>query len=106
MAAQFWTCEHGEALIHKLAYDERHAKASAGTLLTHALFRHVIDKDKVDLVDYGTGSDAYKRDWMEAARPRFRLTAVRPFHPANWPEMIRSSLGRALAPLVRRADNV
>ena len=106
VAAQFWTCEHGEALIHKLAYDERHAKASAGTLLTHALFRHVIDKDKVDLVDYGTGSDAYKRDWMEAVRPRFRLTAVRPFHPANWPEMIRSSLGRALAPLVRRADNV
>ncbi len=102
VAAQFWTCEHGRALIHKLAYDERHAKASAGTLLTHALFRHVIDEDKVDLVDYGTGSDAYKRDWMEAMRPRFRLVAIRPGHPANWPGMARAALAR----VVRRADNV
>ncbi|WP_420605436.1 GNAT family N-acetyltransferase [Novosphingopyxis sp.] len=98
VAAQFWTCEHGEALIHKLAYDERYAKASAGTLLTHALFRHVIDEDRVDLVDYGTGSDAYKRDWMEDMRPRFRLTAIRPRHPANWPGMAKALLAR----LVRR----
>lgn len=102
VAAQFWTCEHGEALIHKLAYDERHAKASAGTLLTHALFRHDIDRDKVDLVDYGTGSDAYKRDWMEEVRPRFRLIAIRPRHPANWPGMVRAALAR----LVRRGNSV
>ncbi len=102
VAAQFWTCEHGEALIHKLAYDERHAKASAGTLLTHALFRHVIDTDKIALVDYGTGSDAYKRDWMEEVRPRFRLTAIRAGHPANWPGMFKTVLAR----LVRRGDNV
>lgn len=106
VAAQFWTCEHGEALIHKLAYDERHAKASAGTLLTHALFRHVIDTDKVDLVDYGTGSDAYKRDWMEEMRPRFRLTAIRPLHPANWPGMIRARFRAALARLVHRDTTV
>ena len=102
VAAQFWTSEHGEALIHKLAYDERYAKASAGTLLTHALFRHVIEQDGVDLVDYGTGSDSYKRDWMEEIRPRFRLIARRPGHPANW-----SGLAKArLAQLVRRRSSV
>jgi hypothetical protein len=37
--------ENGTALIHKLAHDERHMQASPGTLLSAALFQHVIDVD-------------------------------------------------------------
>jgi hypothetical protein len=87
VAAQFWTVENGSALIHKLAYDERHLQASPGTLLSAAMFQHVIDIDHVDLVDYGTGSDAYKAEWMEAVRPRYRLELFWPNHPANWPHI-------------------
>jgi hypothetical protein len=87
VAAQFWTVENGSALIHKLAYDERHLQASPGTLLSAAMFQHVIDIDHVDLVDYGTGSDAYKAEWMEAVRPRYRLELFWPNHPANWPQI-------------------
>ncbi len=90
VAAQFWTVENGTAYIHKLAHDERHIQASPGTLLTHALFAHVIDRDHVDLVDFGTGSDAYKRDWMEDIRPRYRLEMIWPRSPKAWPYMAKS----------------
>ena len=92
VAAQFWTVENGSALIHKLAHDERHLDASPGTLLSAALFQHVIDIDKVDEIDFGTGSDAYKRDWMDAIRPRYRLDMFWPNHIANWPLIARLHL--------------
>lgn len=87
VAAQFWTVENGQALIHKLAHDERHHQASPGTLLSAALFQHVIDLDRVDTVDFGTGNDAYKAEWMEEVRDRFALEIFWPNHPANWPHI-------------------
>src|SRR3546814_929311 len=66
VAAQLWTVENGVALIHKLAHREDAGAGSPGTLLSHAMFRHVIDTDKVTRIDFGTGDDAYKRDWMES----------------------------------------
>jgi CelD/BcsL family acetyltransferase involved in cellulose biosynthesis len=65
VAAQLWTVEGGSAIIHKLAYRESAAEHSPGTILTTAMFRHVIDQDKVSIIDYGTGDDAYKADWMD-----------------------------------------
>lgn len=87
VAAQFWTVENGTALIHKLAHDERHMQASPGTLLSAALFQHVIDVDHVNLIDFGTGNDAYKAEWMEDVRDRYRLEIFWPNHPANWPHI-------------------
>ncbi len=88
VAAQFWTVENGIALIHKLAHDERHIAASPGSLLSAALFQHVIDIDRVAEVDFGTGSDAYKREWMEEMRPRYRLELLWPNHVLNWPRIL------------------
>ncbi len=90
VAAQFWTVENGVALIHKLAHDERHIAASPGTLLSAALFQHVIDIDKVDEIDFGTGSDSYKREWMEEMRPRYAIELLWPNHALNWPRIIRN----------------
>jgi Acetyltransferase (GNAT) domain len=92
VAAQFWTVENGIALIHKLAHDERHIDASPGTLLSAALFQHVIDIDAVTEIDFGTGSDAYKREWMEEMRPRYRLEIYWPNHVLNWPHILRHKL--------------
>jgi CelD/BcsL family acetyltransferase involved in cellulose biosynthesis len=101
VAAQFWTVEHGSAFIHKLAYDQDHAKLSAGTTLSAALFAHVIDTDKVALVDFGTGEDGYKRDWMDTERPRYRLTCLDPRQPAAWRLVARKAADR-LASHLRR----
>ena len=84
IAAQMWTIEGNTAFIHKLAHKEEARPLSPGSVLSAALFRHAIDRDKVDLVDFGTGNDSYKRDWTDEARPRFRVDAMRPLAPQNW----------------------
>ena len=84
VAAQFWTVEDGTAFIHKLAHVEDSLKASPGTLLSAALFRHVIEVDDVRRVDFGTGNDAYKRDWMNRHDPLWRIEAFNPSHVAAW----------------------
>src|SRR5690606_16979754 len=96
IAAQMWTVEGDAAFIHKLAHRETAKPISPGSVLSAALFRHVIDNDRVSLIDFGTGDDAYKRDWMERVRPRYRLDMFRPMAPRNWPFFAKSAL-RTLA---------
>lgn len=69
VAAQYWTVENGIAYIHKLAHRESATSLSPGTILSHALFAHVIDQDAVSMIDFGTGNDAYKADWMDKSEP-------------------------------------
>lgn len=94
VAAQMWTVEGGTAFIHKLAYVEGARALSPGSVLSAALLRHVIDIDRVALVDFGTGDDAYKRDWMEESRPRYRLDMLRPLAPRNWMVFAKTGLRR------------
>ena len=94
VAAQMWTVEGGTAFIHKLAHRESAKPFSPGTVLSAALFRHVIDTDKVDTIDFGTGDNPYKRDWMEMVRARYRLTLIRVGAPRNWPFLAKWALRR------------
>lgn len=95
VAAQCWTVENSIAYIHKLAHLESHKPLSAGTTLTAALFEHVIDMDAVTLVDFGTGDQGYKSDWMEAVRPRFRIDCLDPAQRQSWPPLAKRLLRRA-----------
>jgi hypothetical protein len=101
VAAQFWTVEHGRAYIHKLAHLPEFEPLSPGTTLTAALMEQVIDRDRVTEVDFGTGNDRYKADWMDGVRPRFRLVCLRKQSPANWPELAQGYV-RALVQARRR----
>lgn len=94
VAAQAWTVENSVAYIHKLAYLESHKPLSAGTTLTAELFRHVIDIDRVTLVDFGTGDQGYKADWMEEVRPRFRIDCLDPRQPRAWAPLAKQWLRR------------
>lgn len=75
VAAQLWIVSGGRAEIYKLAYDEAFKGLSPGSLLTAHLFQHVMEQDHVSEVDYLTGDDAYKRDWMPLRRERWGLVA-------------------------------
>ena len=97
VAAQFWTVDHAAAYIHKLAHREDAAPLSPGTTLSAALFEHVIDVDGVEMVDFGTGDDPYKRDWMEDVRTRWRLTCVRPENPRNWPFIAKAAVRKLVS---------
>ena len=98
VAAQFWTVEDGTAFIHKLAHAEDSLKASPGTLLSAELFRHVIAVDGVRRVDFGTGNDGYKRDWMNRHEPLWHIEAFNPSRIAAWGPALkafaRSAFGR------------
>ena len=76
-AAQIWFLKDKVASIFKLAYDPQFGKYSVGSILTKELMRHAIDRDKVSVVDYLCGDDAYKQDWMSHRRERFGLRAYR-----------------------------
>ncbi len=67
-AAQIWINDHGRTVIYKLAYDEKYAPVSIGSLLSKRLFEHAIDRDRVSEIDYGVGGESYKRDWMSDRR--------------------------------------
>jgi len=74
-AAQVWMVSDGVASIFKLAYDQRFVKHSVGSLLTAALMRHVLDVDGVAEVDFLSGDDPYKQDWMSHRRERWGIAA-------------------------------
>lgn len=94
VAAQFWTVEAGIAYIHKLAHLESHRHLSAGTTLSAALFRKAIDGDKVDLIDFGTGDEPYKRDWMGATRPRYQIDCLNMARAPAWIDLARLAMKR------------
>lgn len=76
-AAQLWIVAGKTASIYKLAYDEQFSELSIGSILTARMMQYVIDIDKVDEVDYLTGDEAYKRDWMSHRRERWGIVAFR-----------------------------
>ncbi|MDX3908968.1 MAG: GNAT family N-acetyltransferase [Sphingobium sp.] len=94
VAAQLWTVENGVALIHKLAHDAAHDADSPGTLLSHHMFRAAIDQDRVSRIDYGTGNNAYKADWMERQRTLYRIEAYNPRFASAWPGAGRTWISR------------
>ena len=102
VAAQLWTVENGRAIIHKLAHLETAAEASPGSILTAAMFGHVIDVDQVALVDFGTGDDRYKRDWMDTRTPLMTVALFNPRTPAG----LAGAAKHGLRALVRRGSSV
>ncbi|MBB5018315.1 hypothetical protein HNQ59_001603 [Chitinivorax tropicus] len=77
-AAQLWIVHDKQALIYKLAYDERFSKLSVGSILTAMIMEYVIDRDHVEMIDYLTGDEPYKQDWMSHRRERWGIIAYNP----------------------------
>jgi CelD/BcsL family acetyltransferase involved in cellulose biosynthesis len=78
IAAQLWLVEDRVATIHKLAYAASARELSPGTLLSVEMFRHALDVDRVRRIDFGTGDDGYKADWMDRSEPLMRMQAFNP----------------------------
>jgi hypothetical protein len=76
-AAQIWLVAHDRASIFRLAYDERWKHYSPGSLLTALMMEQVIDRDRVTALDFLTGNEGYKQDWMSERRERMRLVFSR-----------------------------
>jgi hypothetical protein len=100
VAAQLWLVAARKASIYKLAYDPAYKHLSPGSLLTAHLMRHVIDVDKVEEIDYLTGDDAYKNQWMSHRRERRGLIAFNPRTLGGVVGLARESCSRRIKPLL------
>lgn len=94
VAAQLWLVENGIATIHKLAHVASADALSPGTLLSAAMFEHVITVDHPEWIDFGTGDDAYKADWMDEQRPLYRFEAANPSTTGGIVRAARSLVAR------------
>ncbi len=77
-AAQVWIVHNAKAAIYKMAYNKRFRDLSLGSFLTMRMMEYVLDADRVREVDYLTGDDAYKKDWMSHRRERWGMLALNP----------------------------
>ena len=96
IAAQLWFVLRGKASIFRLSYDKAWKQYSPGSILTSFLMEYVIDTDEVEEIDFLTGNDTYKQDWMSDRRERFALSCVKSVKPAGWYEQFVESLKRLL----------
>lgn len=84
-AGQIWFVVHGKASIFRLAYDEAWQRYSPGSILTAFLMQQVIDTDGVESLDFLTGNEPYKQDWMSERRERSGLIMMRKHEPGTTP---------------------
>lgn len=96
IAAQLWFVHHGKASIFRLAYDKVWKSYSPGSIVTSFLMAYVIDVEQVEEIDFLTGNDAYKQDWMSDRRERFALSCVKKVKPTGWVERFIKALKRLL----------
>lgn len=82
VAVQCWLVANGVAAIYKLAQDKAYDALSPGTVLTAALVDYVIQHDGVSTLDFLTGNDAYKSQWMDLCRPLYQVQAFRLSRPS------------------------
>ncbi len=76
VSAQIWLVRNEKAYIFKLAYDPAYADMSVGSLLSAWMTEHVIENDKVREIDFLTGDDDYKQDWMGTSRVLYGVQAI------------------------------
>ncbi len=81
VAVQCWLVAGGVAAIYKLAQDQQFDALSPGTVLTAAMADYVMAQDQVHTLDFLTGDDAYKAQWMDSCSPLYRVTAFRLNNP-------------------------
>lgn len=96
IAAQLWLVKDGKASIFKLAYRQGFEAFSPGSVLTAEMMRQAIDVDQVNEVDYLSGDDAYKQDWMSHRRERQGIVAFRPDTLTGLLAAARHFLGKQL----------
>ncbi|MBH9576510.1 GNAT family N-acetyltransferase [Inhella proteolytica] len=98
IAAQLWLVHKDRAEIHKLAHDEAAAAYSPGSLLTAHLLQHVFEQDGVQLVDFLTGDDAYKANWMDHCEARWGLLSYNPRRLSGLLGAVREGLALVTRP--------
>ena len=93
IATQLWVVHAGTAAVLKLAHDEAFKPISPGTALSAWMLRRLIDRERVQAVDFGRGDDPYKRGWVGQRRQRVGVLIADPWRPSGWAAITRQAAG-------------
>ena len=99
IAAHFWIVKHGYAYIYKLAHDREFDRYSPGTVLMAKMVQYVLENDEVTRLDFLTGDDGYKRDWMTERRRKLTITA---YNPRSLHGIVAHFMDQQCRPVVNR----
>ena len=102
LAVQIWTVADGIARVHKLAHDEAARDASPGTVLTALTIRHLLDAERVTMLDFGRGDDGYKAGWTGTRAQRIGVELCPPWQAAGALAIARHAAGRLASRFPRR----
>lgn len=94
IAAQIWIIAGGRATVAKLAHDEARRRLSPGTVLTARMVRHLLDNERITVLDFGRGDDSYKASWTTRRMQRIGLLLTNPWRPRGAVAIGRHLLGR------------
>lgn len=94
VASQIWLVCNDTAYIFKLAYDEEYKRLSAGTVLTAYMMQRAIEEDAVASIDYLSGDDAYKADWMSQRKRQYGIAAFNPRSAEGLSLLVKHALKR------------
>ncbi|MCP8686784.1 GNAT family N-acetyltransferase [Marinobacterium sedimentorum] len=76
IAVQLWVVANRTACIYKLAYDKAYKNLSPGTVLTAKMIEQVIKVDNIEKIDFLTGLDFFKKEWMDRSRCLYGVQIV------------------------------
>lgn len=99
VAVHFWVVKHGTAYIYKLAHDQGYDRYSPGTVLMAEMIRHVLHHDAVRRLDFLSGDDQYKQDWMTERREKIMIHA---YNPRSIRAQILRFVNEHCKPIVKR----
>ena len=102
VASQLWFVDQSNAYIYKLAYDPSYSKYSVGSLLSEYMFKHVIDVDQCHNIDYLSGDDNYKQDWMIERRELWGVVAYNKVNAVSLLQAVVERTTRILAKIKAR----
>lgn len=102
IASQIWIVSAGKCTIFKLAYDENYSEYSAGSILTARLMEHVLEVDRVEEIDFGSGDDAYKKSWLPQRRERWGMMVFNPRSVRGFLMSVRHVGGHQAKSLLKR----
>lgn len=95
VAGQLWFVCGKTAFIFKLAHRPEYSRMSVGTILSKRMFDHVIEADGVNYIDFLTGDDNYKADWMNRQRTLYGIQLCNPGTLDGVVSTLRNSASRA-----------
>lgn len=104
VAAQIWFVIYGRANIYRLVHAEEWKMYSPGSILTQHVMRHVIDTDGVSEIDFLTGNEPYKQDWMTVRKERIGILFAKRPKRNNNPGAVLQTVARYLYSKMQRVS--